>query len=73
MGTAYVRLDGLEDLYGGEARLVTALLNSVPQALHPRVGVGDAKQRRLEVAIGLAGDPELVSLIQPICFNDGRL
>ena len=43
LGTAYVRLDGVEDLYGGEARLVCALLNSVPEYLSPRVGVGDAK------------------------------
>ena len=43
LGTAYVRLDGLETLYGGEARLVTTLLNAVSQDLAPRVGVGDAK------------------------------
>ena len=43
MGTAYVRLDGLEHLYGGEARLVNAILNAVPQDLAPRVGVADAK------------------------------
>ena len=42
-GTAYVRLDGLEELYGGEPRLVGALLNSVPEYLGPRVGVGHAK------------------------------
>ena len=42
-GTAYARLDGLEDLYGGEARAVNALLNSVPQHLEPRAGVADAK------------------------------
>ena len=30
LGAAYVRLDGLEDMYGGEARLVTALLNWRP-------------------------------------------
>ncbi len=40
LGAAYVGLDGLEALYGGEARLVTALLNTVPQDLTPRVGVG---------------------------------
>ena len=40
---AYVRLDGLEHLYGGEARLVIALLNAVPQDLAPRVGVAEAK------------------------------
>ena len=43
LGTAYVRLDGLEHLYGGEARLVNALLNAAPQDLAPRVGVAEAK------------------------------
>ena len=43
LGTAYVRLDGLEHLHGGEARLVNALLNAVPQDLTPRVGVAEAK------------------------------
>ena len=43
LGTAYVRLDGLEHLYGGEARLVNALLNAVPQDLAPRVGIAEAK------------------------------
>ena len=43
LGTAYIRLDGLEHLYGGEARLVNALLNAVPQDLAPRAGVAEAK------------------------------
>ena len=43
LGTAYVALGGLEALYGGEARLVTTLLNAVPQDLAPRVGVADTK------------------------------
>ena len=43
LGTAYVRLDGLEHLHGGEARLVNALLNAVPRDLAPRVGVAEAK------------------------------
>ncbi|MDE2682527.1 MAG: hypothetical protein OXI54_00035 [Chloroflexota bacterium] len=43
LGTAYVRLDGLEAMYGGEARLVTTLLNAVSQDLAPRVGVGESK------------------------------
>ena len=42
-GTVYVRLDGLEKLYGGEAQLLKALLGAVPQALQPRIGVADAK------------------------------
>ena len=36
-------LDGLEAMYGGEASLVTALLNAVSKDLSPRVGVADAK------------------------------
>ena len=43
LGTAYVGLGGLEELYGGETRLVTALLNAVPQELTPRAGVGESK------------------------------
>ena len=43
LGVAYVRLDGLERLYGGEARLVNALLNAVPQDLAPKAGVAEAK------------------------------
>ena len=43
LGVAYVGLDGLEDMYGGEARLVNSLLNSAPQDLAPRVGVAHAK------------------------------
>ena len=43
LGVAYVRLDGLETLYGSEERLVAALLNAVPQDLGARVGVADAK------------------------------
>ncbi len=35
LGTAYVRLDGLFDMYGGEARLAVALLNAAPGYLLP--------------------------------------
>ena len=37
-----MRLDGLEHLHGGEARLVNALLNAIPQDLAPRAGVAEA-------------------------------
>ena len=43
VGTAYIRLDGLERMYGGEARLVNVLLNAMPQDLVPRAGVAEAK------------------------------
>ena len=43
LGMAYVRLDGLAHLYGGEARLVNAILNAVPQDFSPRAGVAEAK------------------------------
>ena len=43
LGTAYVRLDGLERLHGGENRVVYALFQSLPGYLRPRIGAGDAK------------------------------
>ena len=36
LGTAYVRLDGLEGRFRGEAGVVSALLNTVPAYLNPR-------------------------------------
>ena len=43
LGTAYARIDGLDRLYGGEARAVSALLNAVPGYLRPRLAVADSK------------------------------
>ena len=43
LGAAYVRLDGLEGLFHGEAGVVSAMLNAVPAYLNPRVGVAEAK------------------------------
>ena len=43
LGVAYVGIDGLERMYGGEARLVTTLLNALPGWLSPRIGVGEGK------------------------------
>ena len=43
LGTAYVRCDGLEGLFGGEAGVVSALLQAVPADLIPRVGMATAK------------------------------
>ena len=43
LGIAYVRLDGLEKLYGGEAQLLKALLDAIPQGLGLRVGVANGK------------------------------
>ncbi|MYC29282.1 MAG: hypothetical protein F4X65_04225 [Chloroflexi bacterium] len=43
LGTAWVGIDGLEQMYGGEARLVATLLNVIPRWLNPRIGVGQGK------------------------------
>ena len=43
LGVAYVALEGLEMLYGGEEQLARALLDAVPVSQTPRVGVGDGK------------------------------
>ena len=43
LGCAYVGLDGLEAMYGGEARLVASLFQAVPYGLDPRIGVAGGK------------------------------
>ncbi|MXY59205.1 MAG: hypothetical protein F4Y96_01640, partial [Chloroflexi bacterium] len=43
LGIAYVRLDGLERLHGGEDGTLHALLHTLPAFLRPRIGAGDAK------------------------------
>ena len=43
LGVAYLALDGLEMLYGGEEQLARALLDALPVGLLPRVGIGDGK------------------------------
>jgi nucleotidyltransferase/DNA polymerase involved in DNA repair len=43
LGLAYVGLDGLEGLYGGEEPLIQALFEAIPPGLHTKVGVAGAK------------------------------
>ena len=43
LGTAYVGINGLEGIYGSEARLARALLNAVPLDLQPQVGLARGK------------------------------
>ena len=43
LGEAYVRLDGLQGMYGGEAGVVSALMGAVSDRLNPRVGVAASK------------------------------
>ena len=43
LGLAYVDLRGLEKLYGGEANLLKAVVDAVPQAYYPRAGVAQGK------------------------------
>ena len=63
LGIAYVGMGGLEELYGGEARLVNALLNCVPRDLAPRVGVAETKfpalvAARTSASMGVVRVPE---------------
>ena len=43
LGCTYVGLDGLEAMYGGETRLITALAQAVPHGLDPRIGVAEGR------------------------------
>jgi DNA polymerase-4/protein ImuB len=42
-GLAYVDLWGLASMYGGEARVATALLQAAPSGFSPQVGIADGK------------------------------
>lgn len=43
LGTAYVDLTGLNELYGGEARVITTLISALPEIFTPQVGVAHGK------------------------------
>lgn len=43
LGCVYVGLDGLDLMYGGEARVVASLVQAAPQEFNPRVGVAIGK------------------------------
>lgn len=43
LGCAYVGTRGLSAMYGGETRLITALLNAIPGMFNPRIGLAESK------------------------------
>ncbi len=43
LGCAYVGINGLETMYGGEARLIATLLQAAPHQFNPRMGVAQGK------------------------------
>ncbi len=43
LGTAYVRVSGLDEMYGGEDTLVAALHEAIPGYLQARIGIGEGK------------------------------
>ncbi|MCY3557707.1 MAG: hypothetical protein OXH13_03545 [Chloroflexi bacterium] len=50
LGVAYVGLDGLEAMYGGETPMLDALLHAVPSHFEPRIGIGAGKFPALAAA-----------------------
>lgn len=55
LGCAYVGLDGLEAMYGGEARLVASLLKAAPHDFNPRIGLAEGKFPAYVAAVAGAG------------------
>ena len=43
LGCAYVDVHGSEEMYGGDARIATALLDAVPNGFNPRIGLAKTK------------------------------
>ena len=55
LGCAYVGLDGLEAMYGGEARLIASLLQTAPHEFNPRIGVAGGKFPAYVAAVTSSG------------------
>ncbi len=55
LGCAYVGLDGLEAMYGGEARLIASLLQAIPHDFNPRIGVAGGKFPAYVAAVTSSG------------------
>jgi nucleotidyltransferase/DNA polymerase involved in DNA repair len=55
LGCVYVRLDGLEAMYGGEEKLITALLSAIPTELTPRLGIASGKFPAYVAAVSSPG------------------
>ena len=54
LGTAYVRVAGLNEMYGGEDELVAALHGAIPGYLQARIGIGEGKFPAFVAATGSA-------------------
>ncbi|MCY4576689.1 MAG: hypothetical protein OXC55_08890 [Chloroflexi bacterium] len=52
LGTAYVRVAGLDEMYGGEDALVAALHEAIPGYLQARIGIGEGKFPAFAAAAG---------------------
>ena len=55
LGCAYVGLEGLDLMYGGEARVITSLLQTAPSEFNPRVGVAGGKFPAFVAAVTAKG------------------
>ncbi|MDE2988914.1 MAG: hypothetical protein OXT70_12805 [Chloroflexota bacterium] len=74
LGIAYIGLDGLDRMHGGEAELHDALLAALPEELGPRVGAGPnpftayvaARTRRAPGLSLVEGDPARFLAPHPI-------
>ena len=55
LGCAYIGIDGLEMMYGGEARLITSLIHAIPNNFTPRLGLASGKFPAYIAAISTKG------------------
>ena len=55
LGKVFVDMTGLEYMYGGEAKVVTRMLETAPSLFHPRVGI--AKGKFPAYVAALSSDP----------------
>ena len=63
LGTAYVRVAGLDEMHGGAEALVAALHGAIPRYLQARIGIGEGKFAAFAAAV--ASPPLGVATVPP--------
>ncbi|MFQ5861038.1 MAG: DNA polymerase Y family protein [Dehalococcoidia bacterium] len=65
LGCAYIGLDGLSQMYGGDSRLVAVMLGAVPVTYEPRLGVAGGKFPAYVAALA-AGPGQAFRVTEPV-------
>ena len=65
LGCAYIGLDGLAPMYGGDTQVVAAMLGAVPGGFEPRLGVAGGKFPAYMAAL-MARPGHILEVVEPV-------